>query len=427
MPIIKSFNRKQTTLRYIRSFSIMTVISLNCTAVMSDEIKSVTSKGISPNSEYSASWHYQHMREFFPTRGISRGNQKPNSLKKANQNLSDLNVNLLDGNRVSVKRWLQASHTDGFLVMKKGQIIYERYFNDQKIDTQHQMFSVTKSFIGTMMLSLVEQGLVDTTKLVSDYLPELENSAYAEATVQQVMDMTNAIKFDETYTSSSGDMSQYMFAFGMGVPEKYNGPKSIHSYLANLEKEGKHGDAFHYVTPNTEVLGWIVKRVSGQSLSSLMQDAYWSKMGMENDAYFLLGQNQHRYEIAGGGLNMTLRDAGRFGQMILQNGYYNGHQILPPSVTKRILQKGDKNTFNRYYQDDWYQEIGYAYHDQWWTFNNSHKAVSAVGIHGQFIYLDPIAGVVIVKQSSDPEADSTSNSDYGPQIMDAIASYLTKQ
>jgi hypothetical protein len=132
-------------------------------------------------------------------------------------------------------------------------------------------------------------------------------------------------------------------------------------------------------------------------------------------------------EMAGGGLNMTAADAARFGQMILQNGEFNGQQVIPASVAQRILRPGDPAPFNRVYQDPWYEHIGHAYHDQWWTFATAHKPVSATGIFGQFIYIDAVAEVVIVKQSSHPEAESEANEEDGPLIWHAIAEHLMQR
>ena len=113
--------------------------------------------------------------------------------------------------------------------------------------------------------------------------------------------------------------------------------------------------------------------------------------------------------------------------MILQKGKYNGQQILPQAIAERILQAGNREPFNRYYQDPWYEQIGYAYHDQWWTFNTPHKPVSAIGVFGQFIYIDPVAEMVIVKQSSHPEAESEANEVNGPLIWHSIAEHLMQR
>jgi CubicO group peptidase (beta-lactamase class C family) len=145
-------------------------------------------------------------------------------------------------------------------------------------------------------------------------------------------------------------------------------------------------------------------------------------MGMERDAYLWLDRSGR--EMAGGGLNMTARDAVRFGQMILQVGEYNGVQVVSSELAQRILTPGNPETFNRFYNDPWYTEVGHSYHDQWWSFKNAHQGVSAIGVHGQFIYIDPVAHMIVVKQSSHPEAEGTSNDVDGPLIWQAIAERL---
>jgi CubicO group peptidase (beta-lactamase class C family) len=128
--------------------------------------------------------------------------------------------------------------------------------------------------------------------------------------------------------------------------------------------------------------------------------------------------------MAGGGLNMTLRDAARFGQMILDDGRYNGVQIVPGAVAQRIKQPGNHDVFGKFYSKPWYRDVAWAYHDQWWTFDNAHKAVAALGVYGQYIYIDPVARVVIVKQTSDPDAEGATNHNEGPVVMHALATYL---
>ena len=370
-------------------------------------------------------WALQHMRELVPTRAVSRGEGKITPLESTPADLDDFTVTLAGGKRLSVSKWLEESYTDGFLVLHRGKLVYERYFNSQAPDTHHQMFSATKSFTGTMLLMLAHEGKVDLQAPVRDYLPELKDSAFGDASVQQVLDMTVGIAFSEAYTDKDADIWKYGYVFGIGeTPHGYGGPLNIHDYLATLKKRGEHGEAFHYVTPDTDVLGWIVRRVSNQNLSQFFGQRIWSQLGAERDAFFWLDHNAT--EMAGGGLNITLRDGARLGQMILQRGRYNGRQIVPAAVAERLLDKGNPEPFNRLYRDPWYEQIGYAYHDQWWTFNNSHKAVSAIGVHGQFIYIDPVAEVVIVKQSSHPEAESESNEEDGPQIMHAFAERLMR-
>lgn len=376
-------------------------------------------------------WAFQHLRELQPTREVSRGAGPITLLASKPLDLGEISVLASDNRQLNLEQFLQKSYTDSFIVLHRGQIVLERYMNNMAPERQHQMFSATKSIVGTLMLLFIEEGRVSADQLVSHYLPELAGSAFGDATVQQVLDMTNSISFSEVYDDPDSEITRYGHIFNV-VPRPetgYAGPVSIYDYLPTLQKEGEHGQAFHYVTPNTDVLAWIISRVTGERLSSVVEEQLWQPLGAERDAYFWL--DDAGTEMAGGGLNVAARDAARFGQMILQGGRYNGLQVIPLSVAEKILQPGDPHGFtNRYAQDPWYGEVAYAYRNQWWTFNNAHKTVSAIGIHGQYIYLDQQAAMVIVKQSSAPDAEGGANliNDVdGPLLYQAIAEYLRKQ
>jgi CubicO group peptidase (beta-lactamase class C family) len=376
-------------------------------------------------------WAFQHIRELQPTREIWRGEGPVSRLESASLDLGKVTGIVRHGRVISLDQLVDEAHTDAIVVLHKGRIVYERYLNGQAPQTQHQMFSATKSFVGTLMLTLIEEGKVDPAHTVASYVPELEASAFGDATVQQVLDMTTAVDYREIYDDPTSEIWRYGWVFGVwGEPAPdYSGPLTIYDYLPTLKKEGAHGLAFHYVTPNTDVLGWIIRRVTGKSVDRNIEERFWQPLGAERDGYIWLDRAGN--EMAGGGLNITARDAARFGQMILQNGRYNGRQVIPESVAARILRPGDPGKFTRYYRQfpdmEWYGDVGYGYHDQWWTFNNAHRTTSAIGVHGQYIWLDPVAQMVVVKQSSSPDAEggaNESNDTDGPLLYMALARYL---
>ena len=375
-------------------------------------------------------WSLRHIRELQPTREVYRGTGPVVPLSESGLDVSSVVATVRNGRQLNLDQFLDESHTDSFVLLHRGKIVYERYMNGQQQHTQHQMFSATKSFVGTLMLLLIEQGKVDASRHVAHYVPELKGSAFADATVQQVMDMTTAVSYTEIYDDPDSDIWRYgrVFSVWGASPADYDGPLTVYDYLPTLQKKGQHGEAFHYVTPNTDVLAWIISRVTGKSLTRMMEDVFWQQLGVERDGYFWL--DRATTEMAGGGLNISARDAARFGQMILQKGRYNGKQIIPASIAEQILQPGDPEVFTKYYEDAWYGQVAHSYHDQWWTFNNAHKAVSAIGVHGQYIYLDATAQMVVVKQSSSPDAEggaNDSNDTDGPLLYQAIAEYLVKQ
>ncbi|MHA7817981.1 MAG: serine hydrolase domain-containing protein [Pseudohaliea sp.] len=361
-------------------------------------------------------WSFQHLRELFPTRAVPAA-PVPRPLPRRPVDLDALTVALGDGRTATIGDWLHSAYTDAFLVMHRGAIVYERYENGQGPATPHLMFSVTKSFTGAMMLTLMEQGLVDGARVVRDYLPELADTAFGDATVQQVMDMTNSIAYDETYDDPESDISRFITAM-------YPGGEGLHAHLQGLEDKLPalaHGEAFHYVTPDPEVLGWIIRRVTGMTLAEAMYTLIWSRLGTESEASYWV--DPLGIEMAGGGLSLTLRDAARFGQMILDDGQAGGVQVLPPAVASRIRTHRNHSAFGRYYEDPWYGEVATAYHDQWWSYRGV-DAVAALGIHGQFIYINAEQDVVIVKQSSDPEAENDRVDSETPRVMHAIAAHL---
>lgn len=361
-------------------------------------------------------WSFQRMRELFPTRGITPA-ATPAALPTNPVEISNVSVTFSDGRSTTAGAWLADAYTDGFIVLHQGKVVHEQYLNGQQSTSEHIMFSVTKSFTGTMILMLAEEGLIDLSKPVSQYIPELAQSAYGDASVQQVMDMTNSITYDETYDDPESDIGRYFVALAPGGSGMY-------AYLTTLKKQlsdYSHGEAFQYVTPDTEVLGWLIRRVTGSSLSDNLQQRIWTPMGAEFSANYML--DPIGIELAGGGLSMTLRDAARFGQMILMDGRAAGAQVISSAIAQRIKTTRNAEAFARYYDDPWYTEVAEAYHDQWWSYAGV-NAVVALGIHGQFIYVNSEHNVVIVKQSSDPFAEAERVDVETPVVLHAIADFL---
>jgi len=362
-------------------------------------------------------WSLQRLREFVPTRSIATGDAVA-ELAGRPVDLSGLKVSFPDGRTVAVGEWLESAYTDGFVVLNNGEIVYERYFNGQTPATQHLMYSVTKSFTGTMILMLIEHGRIDADALVAEYLPELAETAFGDATVQHMLDMTNSIHYIEDYYNPDAHITGFLNSMMPGGEGLYSNLQT----LTEHHEKFAHGDAFHYVTPDPEVLGWIIRRVTGGNLAGALHEMIWAPLGAEHEGNYWL--DFQGVEMAGGGLSITLRDAARFGQMILQDGSYNGRQVVSEQVARRIKTKRNAEKFDRYYNDPWYGEVADSYHDQWWGYTGV-DAVAALGIHGQFIYINSDAGVVIAKHSSDPDAESERVDSETAFVMHAIAEHLT--
>ena len=367
-------------------------------------------------------WAFSHIRELGPTANVWRGEGPVAQLPRAERDLDKIPVTTLDGKQITFGDMPALTYADGLLVLHKGKIIYEKYFGAGDAYRPHIAFSVTKSFVGTLAATLAAQGKLDPEALVVKYVPELKDSAYGDATVRQVMDMTIGVKYSENYTDPKAEVFDYARAGGMvPQPPDYTGPKTFFEFLVTLQKEGEHDAAFAYKTSNAEVLAWIVKRASGQSMADLLSQQIWQKLGAENDAYFMV--DSIGTESGGGGLNTTLRDLARFGEVIRNKGRFNGQQIIPAEAVADIEKGGDKEKFAK----AGYKTLpGWSYRDMWWQTRNENGAFEARGIYGQAIYIDPKAEMVIVRYASHPYAANAANDPVTLPAFAAVAKELMK-
>ena len=289
-------------------------------------------------------WSFSHIRELVPTASVWHGRGPVSALPRAERDIGGVPFTDADGTRRTFSDMLGLTYTDGILVMHKGRVVYEKYFGALDDQTPHIAMSVTKSFVGTLAAMLVADGKLDPAAPVTRYLPEMAGTAYGDATVREVMDMTVGVKYSENYADPKAEVWDYSRAGGMMPREPaYAGPKTFYEFLVTLKKDGEHDQAFAYKTVNAEVLAWIVKRVSGQPLAKLLSERVWQKMGAENDAYFMV--DSIGSESGGGGLNTTLRDLARFGETMRNGGRFNGHQVIPAEVVADIRRGGDPAKF----------------------------------------------------------------------------------
>ena len=356
-------------------------------------------------------WSFSHMRELLPTTNVWRGSRAPSPLPAAKQPIDATQVRFTPlestGETLNFSQMLTRTYTDGVLVLHKGHVVYEQYFGALTPERPHLVWSVTKSFVGTLAAMMAADGSLDPAAPVARYLPELANTAFADATVRQLMDMQVGVNYSENYSNPDAEFWAYLRAIRMLPPAADKGgdkavPQDIYSFAQTLQKEGEHG-SFAYKTINTEVLAWVLRRVSGKSMAQLLSERIWQPMGAEQDAYFIV--DRQGTEMAGAGLNATVRDLARFGELMRNNGRAHGKQIIPAAVVQGIAQGGDRMAYLRAGASPVAME-GRSYKDQWWITNNEHGAYMARGIHGQSIYINPVAEMVIVRLASQPTAFS---------------------
>lgn len=368
-------------------------------------------------------WSFSNWRQYNQSVSLRRGATPMSVFPRAERaDIDALTFTPLgSGKVISWKDSLAANYTDGIVVLHKGKIVYERYFGVTTAETQHIAFSVTKSFVGTLAATLVAEGKLDPDKRVSDYVPELAASGFGDATVRQVMDMTTGIAFDETYTNPSSSIARHAVA-GRAAPRPpgYDGPEGFLAFLQTIGKQGEHGERFTYRTANTDALGWIVARAGGAPLRDQLEARFWSKLGMEQDAAIQIdGQGT---VFGGGGLMPSLRDMARFGEMMRLGGKWKGQQIVPAAAVADIVRGGGKEAFAK---NGFYPTLpGWTYRNQWWVSHNEHGAYAARGIHGQAIYIDPKAQMVIARFASHPAAGNVAIDPTSIPAYHALAKHL---
>ena len=369
-------------------------------------------------------WSFSNYRQLVPTTQVSRGTGNPVLLPRALRDDLDavrfVPLGKTDAEAMTWGQAFNANYTDGVVVLHQGRIVYERYAGALRPEGQHIAMSVTKSVFGTLGAVLVAEGKIDAQAKVTHYVPELQSSAFGDATLRQVLDMRTGLRYSENYSDPQAEIWQHTRAGSvLPRPPNYQGPQTFYEFLQTVKKEGEHGGAFAYKTVNADVLGWVIRRVTGQSVGEYLSERVWKRMGAEQDAYFAVDTVGN--EFAGGGLNAGLRDMARFGEMMRLGGRFNGQQIIPEAVVRDIAAGGDRAAFP---QAAFPTLPGWSYRNMWWVSHNEHGAYMARGIHGQAIYIDPKAEMVIARFASHPIPNNPFNDPTSLPAYHALAQHL---
>jgi CubicO group peptidase (beta-lactamase class C family) len=367
--------------------------------------KTITFQNGSFRSFPELRWAWSNIRQLVPTVNVWRGEGPASVLPREAHDIGASASVTMDGRPMTFGRMLEEAYADGIAVLHRGKLIYERYFGALKPHKPHIAMSVTKSFTGTLAGMLVAEGKIDPQAPVTDYVPELKASAFGDARVHEAMDMTTGLEYTEVYTDRNSGVFGLRRANGMAPIEPgYEGATNIFDFLCAQKKQGEHGKAFAYKTVNSDVLAFICRRASGMTLSDLLSERLWMPMGAEEDAHYHV--DRIGTESGGGGLSTSLRDLARFGETIRNHGRFNGRQIVPSAVVEDIARGGDPAKF----KPAGYTTLpGASYRNQWWVTHNAHGAYMARGVHGQGIYIDPKAEMVIARYASHPAAGNAAN------------------
>ena len=346
-----------------------------------------------------STWAFRNVRELLPTANIARS-PEPAPLSFRQRYLEDVSFAGQNGEPTHLGEALRTSHTDGIVVMHCGQVVFEWYAHGLAPDTSHLIFSVSKSIAGTLGGILVDCGKLDPDARVTRYIPEMEGSVYGGGcTIRHILDMSVGVRFDEDYMARDGDIMKYRRSTGWEPPEAGIQPTHLRQYLQTLRPDGTpHGHTFHYVSTNTDVLGWVYERACGMSYAKILSHYLWQPMGAQHDAYITV-DSRGDARVAGG-ICATLRDLARFGEMMRNYGISDGRQVVPALWIDDIRRNGNAEAWSRGDLTKVFPNGNYR--SKWYTIDRGQSPFAAVGIHGQWIYVDPANETVIARVSSQP-------------------------
>ncbi|MEK8050309.1 serine hydrolase [Ideonella sp. DXS22W] len=345
-------------------------------------------------------WSFCHLDHLMPVAEVARGPVPVWDLPRAERDDIGRLAFLPAASRRPIA-WDQAmaeAYTDGVLVLHRGRIVHERYHGALGPAQRHTAMSVTKSVLGLLAAMLIDEGALREHAPLTHYLPELAGTGFAGATVGQVLDMATALDFSEDYADPQAHIWRHARACGvLPHPPGDTGPRSIAEFLRTVGAAGPHGQTFCYRTVNSDALALALQRVTGQDLATHLAERLWGRLGAEHTAYFTV--DSEGTPFAGGGLNTTLRDLARLGEMLRCDGWADGRQLVPAAVVARLRAGGCPETFAR-------ARItgmrGWSYRAMWWVSHNPHGAWMARGVHGQALYIDPKAEMVVARYASHP-------------------------
>ncbi len=324
-----------------------------------------------------------------------------------------------DGETHTLESMLDATFTTGFLVALDDQILLEEYYRGEQASDRHIMFSVSKSFVSALVGIALEDGKIDSIEdPITKYLPELSASGYNGVRIKDILQMSSGVYFNEDYNDALSDVNQ------MGLTIATGG--SLNEFALSLKQKWQPGTYNNYVSVDTHVLGMLLTKVAGKSLSSYLQEKIWQPLGMEFDGHWLTdGVNM---EMAMGGMSVALRDMARMGRLYLHQGAIDGKQIVPASWVAASVAPDAPHLMAGKDNPGSSNPNGYGY--QWWTPIEPHGDFFAAGIYYQYIYIDPTTGVVIAKTSSDlkfTDPNEPRKKDIQIAAFQAISAHIAEQ
>lgn len=343
---------------------------------------------------------YRHVNRIGPTRVIQRGTSVL-PLPAHGTSLAAMRYNFADAS-FSIDDYMRRNRTTGLLILKGGAIALERYAMGNDAASRWTSFSVAKSVTSTLVGAALKDGSIRSLDdSVTRYVPQLAGSAFGQNSIREVMRMTSGVRWSEDY-ATGGDSDIVL----MGRAMRSGQPGAVMELMRTRPRAAAPGSVFNYSTGDSYVLGAVAAAATGKRMADYLSQKVWAPLGMEADGYWLLDAPDG-LEMGGNNISATLRDHGRFGLFFLRQGVVNGNRVLPDGWREQAGQPSAAVTAHGKLYPDY--PLGYGY--QWWSFPTGANALpfhdgafTALGIFGQFIYLNPVEDIVAVVWSAWPSS-----------------------
>jgi CubicO group peptidase (beta-lactamase class C family) len=344
-------------------------------------------------------WAFHHVREIVPSADIPNHPPTAGEFSCAPVDMGGLRIDRDGHGALSLDEFLQETGTDGVVIAHRGRIVFERYANGMTAESPHILMSVSKSLLGLLAGVLAARGDLDPEGQVADVIPEVMGTAYEGATIRHLLDMRAGVAFDEDYLATSGPIIAYRKAGNWNPLDPGDTPADLRSFYRKMtQSAGPHGGPVNYVSPNTDLLGWVIERATGARYADLMSELLWKPMGAARSAYITV--DRLGAPRCAGGVCTTVRDLACVGQLLVQGGARGGTQIVPESWIADITRNGAADAWAAGSLTSYFPGLPIRYRSKWYALDPARPVLFGLGIHGQNVFVDRAREIVIAKVSS---------------------------
>jgi hypothetical protein len=368
-------------------------------------------------------WAFQHVRELVPSADIAANPDDLWRLPPVDTDLTGLAIDDGEGDKLSLDAFLATTATDAFVLVHRGRVVAEHYAHGMSASTPHILMSVSKSMLGLLAGILAGKGVLDAEADAARYVPEVKGSAFEGASVRQLLDMRSGLAFDEDYLATSGPIIEYRKATGWNPLGPGETASDLRTYLPTLKgRAGPHGGKFAYISPCTDLLGWIIERAAGRRYADLMSEHLWRPLGAAFSAYITV--DRLGAPRCAGGMCTTAMDLARVGQLLVAGGKRGRQQIIPKAWIEDIEMAGDMAAWDQGSFVEYFPGRRMHYRAKCYVEHGASPLIAGLGIHGQHLYVDRQRQIVIAKFSSQAHPLDAEAIKLTSRAIDAIRAHL---